>query len=105
MLFATDPQVTSSILLIGDLDTELRKTQPSRCCCGAIYPSQEQSKIVRLTCRSNQEPSDSHDATLQSNSSNSHTLHTLSIANISFVHLSIDSLVGEYCGGGTYICE
>ncbi|GFU67546.1 hypothetical protein TNCV_3239931 [Trichonephila clavipes] len=32
------------ILHIGDLDAELRKTQPSRSCHGAIYPPQEQPK-------------------------------------------------------------
>ncbi|GFW91165.1 hypothetical protein TNCV_1808861 [Trichonephila clavipes] len=38
-------------LNIGDLDTQLRKTQHLSSCPGAIYPPQEQSKVVKPTCR------------------------------------------------------
>ncbi|GFU20369.1 hypothetical protein TNCV_970751 [Trichonephila clavipes] len=89
-------KVTGSILLIGDLDTELRKTPPSRSCRGSIYPPQEQSNVVRSTQRSNQsyqtrlrqqtKSSDSLDATAKT--------HTLAFTNNSFVCISTDSLVG-----------
>ncbi|GFV82174.1 hypothetical protein TNCV_2790721 [Trichonephila clavipes] len=49
----TDQKVPNFILLIGDLETELRKTQPSRSCRGAIYPPQEQSKVVVYPRRTN----------------------------------------------------
>ncbi|GFU47440.1 hypothetical protein TNCV_3109231 [Trichonephila clavipes] len=88
----------------GDLDSDLRKPQPSRNCRGAIYPLQEQSKVVSSTRHGNQsrqtyltqkpKPSDPLDA----------TTHMHTITNISFVRLSTDSLI-EYCSGITYISQ
>ncbi|GFX45117.1 hypothetical protein TNCV_3431651 [Trichonephila clavipes] len=47
------PRICTSTLMMA----ELRKTQPFRC-RGAIYPPQEQSKVVRSTRRTNPKSSD-----------------------------------------------
>ncbi|GFX19704.1 hypothetical protein TNCV_2076121 [Trichonephila clavipes] len=49
MFRAYEPKGRGFYLLIGDLDAELRK----RNCRGAVYSSQEQSKVVSSTRRSN----------------------------------------------------
>ncbi|GFS83894.1 hypothetical protein TNCV_2363321 [Trichonephila clavipes] len=81
-------------LYIDELDTELRKTQPSHICRGTIYPQQKQPKSSDTLDTATKISSDSLGIT-----ATMLTLYTLSITTISFIHLSTDSLVGEYCSG------
>ncbi|GFX47140.1 hypothetical protein TNCV_2747171 [Trichonephila clavipes] len=70
----TEPKVSSSIHLIGDLDTEHRKRQPLISFRGTIYQTNYQSKAVKPTGR---------------HSSNSHVRH-----NNYTVRLPIHQLIG-----------
>ncbi|GFX72569.1 heat shock 70kDa protein 8 [Trichonephila clavipes] len=81
-------------LHIGDLDTELRKTQASRRSCrGSIYPHQQQTKSSSFLTQQ-PKPSDSLETTPLT--AITHALHTFVTTNVSFIRLSSDSLVGEY---------
>ncbi|GFW74832.1 hypothetical protein TNCV_5138111 [Trichonephila clavipes] len=57
----TNPNAVSSIR-IGDLDTEQRKTHPSRSCHGAIYPTIEQPKRRQTRTTQQSKPSVLHHA-------------------------------------------